>query len=606
MIIGTAGHIDHGKTSLVRALTGVDLDSLPEEQARGITIALGFTRLELPSGRPVAFVDVPGHERLVRTMIAGASGFDAVLLCVSAQEGVMPQTREHLDILGLLGVRHGVVALTRADLVDPELAELAEEDIRELLEGTFLEDAPCVHTSAVEHTGIDALREALDGLVTSPRTLAGPLRLPVDRAFTQKGFGTVVTGTIASGQVSEGETVEVLPEGRLVRVRGVQVHSKTLGSAQAGMRCALNLSGADTHEVPRGSVVATPGSLAVGSILDVRYRHLESSPPLERGARVRLLFQTTEVMATADPLDGPLEPVAPGTHRLLQLRLAKPVASLPGDVFVIRRESPLLTLGGGTVIDPWAPRVRQRDAAAAADLLARMEAGEDLARIERAGLISREEVEKRLGAVPEGAVELGGSIGAPGQVQRMEQELLDSLTAWHQEHPLAMGAPKRSLHRGGLSGLDSRAFEDLLLFMESKQLVVVEGPRLKLAGHSVELSDADQSMASVILERLAKAGLSPPANAELLEGLGPAQELLALLLERHEIVRIEGRLYRADLLLELETRVCEALETQSELTTGDFKELSGLSRRHAIPLLEWLDSKGVTARVGDIRVRGNT
>ncbi|NOY26026.1 MAG: selenocysteine-specific translation elongation factor, partial [Oligoflexia bacterium] len=316
-IVGTAGHIDHGKTTLVRALTGVDLDSLPEERARGITIALGFTQLDLGPSHHVSFVDVPGHERLVRTMIAGATGLDAVMLCVSAVDGVMPQTREHLDILQILGLSQGIVALTMSDLVDAEMRELAELDVEEAVAGTFLEGAPIIPTavpgggasggSAAEQgsqcLGLDALRAALAALSPSGRTATGPFRLPIDRAFVRRGFGTVVTGTLRSGTVTDGDDVEILPAGQRARVRGLQCHGQAVPGSRAGWRTAINLAGVERDDLSRGQVVVHAGQIETASVIDTRYRHLASAPPIKDGARVRLLAGTAEVMAVVSVLD---------------------------------------------------------------------------------------------------------------------------------------------------------------------------------------------------------------------------------------------------------------------------------------------------------------
>ncbi len=606
LIVGTAGHIDHGKTSLVKALTGVDLDALPEEKERGITIALGFTSLDLPGGA-LAFVDVPGHERLVRTMVAGASGVDAVLLCVSAQEGVMPQTREHLDILGLLGVEQGIVALTRADLVEPELAEMAEEDVREVVQGTFLQDAPILHTSAVNGVGIEALRAALAGLRGTQRSHQGPFRLPVDRCFVRKGFGSVITGTIQSGCVREGDAVALLPSGTPARVRGLQVHGQPADVAQAGMRCALNLAGVDKDQLPRGCVVGSSTGVACTSILDVRYRHLASAPLLEAGTRVRLLLHTAETLAVADPLDPPGQPVSPGTTRWLQLRLSQPVAMLPGDRFVLRRESPITTLGGGEVVDPWAPRIRRKDAHRAVDLLEQMAAGDNLARIERQGPAGMPltEAKERFGCVPDGAACLGDTLFLEPRVEQMAAHLEQELSRWHKAHPLGTGAPRRTLHRGLVAGLEARAFEALVERVSQEGRVVLDGPRVALAGHKVELSEADQAAIDALMKRLGEAGLAPPATQEILEGSGITEEHLALLLGRGTLERIEGRLVRGDHLDGLAASVRAFLAEKGTLSTGDFKALTGLTRRHAIPLLEWLDARGITCRKGDVRVSGS-
>lgn len=609
-VVGTAGHIDHGKTSLVRALTGVDLDSLPEEKRRGITIALGFTQLTLADGRRAGFVDVPGHERLVRTMIAGASGLDAVVLCVSAVEGVMPQTREHLDILGLLGVKHGVIALTMTDLLgddddSADLLELAADDVADAIAGTFLEGAPMVPTSAVKGVGLDGLRAALAALPVGERDTSGPFRLPVDRCFLRRGFGVVITGTVLSGRVDDGQDVVLLPQGDKARVRGIQVHGEGVAESHSGLRTALNLAGPQREDLPRGTVVASPTGIAVSSILDVRYRHLPDAPPLPRESRVRLLIGTAEVMAVADPLEDPDRPVVAGEQRLVQLRCAEPVACLPGDRFVLRRQSPMTTLGGGVLLDPWAPRVRRRDAADAVALLTRIEAGDGMARIARGGALglSRADTLERVGSVPAGAIALADQILTPDGVARLESALLADLVETHARFPLSTGIGRRELRRGRLAGLDAAAFDGLITRLEQAGELVVEGPRVRRPDWSVALSPAQADAASGLLARLAQARLDTPAHKDVLEGgLAGGEPLLALLLERGQIHRIGGRLYAAGPIAQLADDVRALLAREGELTPQAFKELTGLTRRAAIPLLEWLDAEGVTRRQGDVRV----
>ncbi len=609
-VVGTAGHIDHGKTSLVRALTGVDLDSLPEEKKRGITIALGFTHLPLSDGRRAAFVDVPGHERLVRTMIAGASGLDAVVLCVSAVEGVMPQTREHLDILQLLGVRHGLVALTMTDLLGEdedaqEMLELAAEDVRDTVVGTFLDGAPVLATSAQTGAGLDDLRDAIAGLPVGERDASGAFRLPVDRCFLRRGFGVVITGTVLSGTVHDGDEVVLLPQGEKARVRGIQVHGDAVEESRSGLRTALNLAGPQREDLPRGTVVASTRGVAVTSILDVRYRHLADAPPLDREARVRVLVGTAEVMAVADPLDDPERPVAPGESRLVQLRCAEPVACLPGDRLVLRRQSPVTTLGGGEILDPWAPRVRKRDAAVAAALLARLEQGDGTVRIERSGPLGLDvaTARERLGTLPSGVITLGDRVLIPRAVEALEQHLLADLAATHQASPLSTGIGRRELRRGRLAGLSAPAFDALVQRLQAAGALVVDGPRVRLPDWEVRLSAEVQAAADRLLAQVGGRGLDTPSVKDVLEeGLAGGEALVALLIERDQLARIGGRLYRTDHLATLVTDVKGLLARTDELTPQGFKELTGLSRRGAIPLLEWLDSQGVTRRQGDVRV----
>jgi len=598
-IVGTAGHIDHGKTSLVRALTGRDLDTLPEERRRGITIALGFTRLDLDESRSLAFIDCPGHERLVRTMIAGASGIDAVLLCVSASEGLMPQTREHLAIVELLGVKHGLVALTMADLVDDELAELAAEEVADELVGTPLEGARVIVTSAETGAGLDELRGALAELPVDSRRDHGPFRLPVDRCFVMKGFGTVVTGTVQSGRVVDGDEVVLLPTGEKARVRGVQVHGEGVDASRAGLRTALNLAGVEREALPRGTVLAHPDRLAATSMLDVRYRHLDDAVPMEAGVRVRLCLGTAEVLAVLDPLDQ--DQLLPGAVGFAQIRTSEPVVCLPGDRFVVRRESPITTLGGGTVLDPWASRIRRRDKPRAVAQLERLEAGEVAVLLERAGApgLPKELAARR---APDAGEALGDVVLAPAELAAHEGAVLAGLRGWHTERPLEAGAPRRALCQGRLEALSGVAFSALVTRMEGQGSLVIEGPRARLPGFQVRLDAAQQASVSTLLDRLVPTGLGGLDAAEATEGLPDGDALLAHLVSGGRVGRVGPRVFDGRHLRDLVGRVRAVLAAEGELTPGRFKELTGLSRKGAIPLLEWLDQTGVTLRKGDVRI----
>ena len=601
-VVGTAGHIDHGKTSLVRALTGVELDRLPEEQRRGITIALGFTTLPLASGRIASFIDVPGHERLVRTMIAGASGVDAVVLCVSAVEGVMPQTREHLGILGLLGVKTGLIALTMADLVDEELLELALDDVRGAVAGTFLADAPVIPTSIHDRRGLDALRAALDALPLAPRPQGGPFRLPVDRVFVQRGFGAIVTGTALSGEVNEGDELRVLPEGETegvkVRVRGVQVHGHKVSRSQAGQRTALNLSGVSQEQLGRGAVVIGAG-VAPASILDATVRWLPEAEPLEEGARLRLLLATAEVMAVVEPYGAPIEG---GEQGLAQLRLAEPVVALPGDRFILRRESPVTTLGGGVVLDPWAPRARRRDHPEAIAALTRLLAGDKAVFLERAGPsgLPVAEATRRLGSTPEHR--LGERAFAPGWLQAHHEALIQHLEEHHQNFPLSRGPGRRALRRGLLLALEPSAFDALIERAVHSGAVQLDGPRLRRPGFAPSLVGEDLAAWTTLLARLGAAGLAALEARELAEGLPRGEALLNLCFEEGRVETLDGRPTDRAALDALIAQVRQVLTEEGQLTPARFKELTGLSRKHAIPLLEWLDAQRVTRRAGEVRL----
>ncbi len=605
LVIGTAGHIDHGKTSLVRALTGVDLDRLPEEQERGITIALGFTRLGLPSGRVASFIDVPGHERLVRTMISGATGLDAVVLCVSAVEGVMPQTREHLDILALLGVQRGVVALTMTDLVDEEMLELATLDVEEAVEGTFLEGAPVLATAAgATPRGLPALIAALDALPAPDRAARGPLRLPIDRAFVQRGFGTVVTGTLRSGQVADGDEVVVLPEGLRSRVRGLQVHGQPQPASSAGLRTALNLAGVERDDLHRGMVVVHPDHPPLAQMLDVELRLLPGAPPLPHRARVRLLLGTSEVMAVVAPIAGadgalPPDPLPPGSTTWAQLRTDSPVVAVPGDRCILRRASPVTTLGGAVVHDPWAPRHRARHRDRSTAQLRRLAAGDRSVLLARAGDggLAPDFCDQM--SIP-GGILLGETRVHADRVARLSDQLAAALAAWHADNPLAPGVPRRDLHHSTLAHLEPRAFDALVQRMADAGRLVLEGPRLRAPDFAVRLSSDQQRRLDGLLRELATAGLEAPRFAELLPR---DPELVGLLLHRDQAVRVGDKLVHAPALATMQARVEAFIRAEGRMLPTDFKELfGGLSRKHAIPLLEWLDSQRITVRDGDARI----
>lgn len=606
VIVGTAGHIDHGKTSLVRTLTGVDPDALPEEKARGITIALGFAPMTLSDGRTVAFIDVPGHEKLVRTMVAGAAGIDAVLLCVSAVDGAMPQTREHLAILGLLGITEGAVVLTMADLVDPEMLDLAREDVEALVAGTFLDGKPILAYSSVTGAGKDALIEVIGAFSARARPADGAFRLPIDRAFVRPGFGTVVTGTAWSGRIEDDAVVSLHPGGKTARVRGIQVHGEASASAVAGWRAALNLSGVDRDDVPRGTVVVV-GPVAESSVIDVRYRHLAGAPPLEDGAPVRILHGTAERMGhlhLADERDG----FVPGATVWAELRLDAPLVCWPGDRFIARRPSPEDTLGGGEIVDPWAPRLRPKDRARCTAQLARLYRGDRAVWLERAGEagLSPAQWAERAGDAP-GAVVLGDRVLAGTVVARLEGAFVEALGAYHAENPLALGANRRELHKHRLAQLTDRAFDALIERLATQGTVITDGALLRMRGFSIGLSTAQTALHERIRATVKGSALEGVLPKDLHER-HPEPEVAALvqLIEKTgNIVQVSGLGWVArEVLDDVEARVARYFGSREDLTPGDFKDLTGLSRKAAIPWLEWLDRTRITKRVGDVRKRG--
>jgi selenocysteine-specific elongation factor len=630
LIVGTAGHIDHGKTTLVRAMTGVDCDRLGEEKRRGITIVLGFAPLELPGGRKAGVVDVPGHEKFVRTMVAGAGGVDIGLLVVSAEEGVMPQTREHLDILSMLGVPELVVALTRADLVDEELIELAELDARELLEDSPWPDAPVVPTSGITGQGIPDVLEALGAAADRlpAREQGEVFRMPVDRSFSIKGFGTVVTGTTRDGHLAGGETVEVLPGRRPLKIRGVQVHGEQRGEVGRGSRVALNLQGVDPSAVPAGSWLATPKALACGDRLDVVFDLLESAPwPLSNNARVRFLCGTAELIAVVrlmDPEGGPApEELEPGFPGLAQLALEEEAGAVTGDRFVLRIESPMITIGGGVILDPEPPLLRRRERKAAAELhsvLADPKAppaarvGALLRRCSGEALdlyALRRRLPPRVGDAAKAAreaVEAGDAAQLTsdppswtwtGVVDAWVGPLRAYIQAHHEDHPLLDGPRLAEVRQALVPPPTDRVFEALVPTLCGAAELERRGDRLARSGHLPEPDEEGRQQIDRFLDRLIEGGTHPPPVEWASSGLVLPPDALLWLVDRGEVLRITEDYYVArGPFRDLVRRLVAAMGSAPDgvLSPQAFKEISGLTRRHAIPFLEFLDRQRITSR----------
>lgn len=604
-IIGTAGHIDHGKTSLVKALTGVDLDATPEETERGITISLGFTSLTLPNGEVVALIDVPGHERLVRTMVSGATGIDGVLLVISAQDGVMPQTVEHLSILQLLGVTNGIVVLTMADLVDDEMLELAAAEVEDLLQDTPLEGAPCIPFSAVTGVGQADLLHAIEQLPINKRPSQHQFRMPIDRTFVQSGFGSVATGTVWSGTLKEGETVTLLPSGQSARVRALQQHGAPTKSVGAGQRAAINLSGIERSELPRGTVITT-GDVPCCQMIDARYQHIKGATPLVDGAEVRVLHGTSEHIAKVY-IVSEMDIIEPEDEVWVQLRLREPLPALPGDRFILRRPSPQITLGGGQIVDCWPPRLRKRNRDRCSRELTDLMAGDETVWLERAGEsgLSVEDWQARAPACTDG-VPMGGRIFGPKTADRLKTHLLESLGEYHRKHPLSPGAGRRELHRGRLAHLDRRVFDDLIKGLEDAKDVITQGPLLRLIEFQVTLSPAQQQTKKQLMDHLDSAGVEGATLKTLQEGRSPeeAHSLLRLLTMEESVQPIAGIGFVATTHTNAIIAILEEhFANHQTLSPGDFKALSGLTRKRAIPLLEWLDEKKFTIRTAEGRAR---
>jgi selenocysteine-specific elongation factor len=631
VVLGTAGHIDHGKTSLVRALTGIDTDRLKEEKERGITIELGFAHLTLPSGEDLAIVDVPGHERFVRNMVAGVSGIDFVLLVVAADEGVMPQTREHLEICSLLQVPTGLVALTKIDMVDPELVELAREDVTEAVAGTFLEGTPILPVSAVTGEGLEALLSALDGTVASleQRSAKGAFRLPVDRVFTMKGFGTVVTGTVVAGAVRKDDEVEMHVGGRRGKVRGIQVHGRLVERASAGQRVALNLSGLELDALHRGDTASHPGELRPSYMVDARLQLLPSAArELADRSRLRLHLATQEVPVTVALLDR--DELLPGDGAFVQLRSREQFIACPGDPFVVRALSPVVTVGGGRVLDQRPRRHKGRDAEVL-DALQRLEAGEPGEQLRTflqlrdfAGLdpletqvtlgVPLEEARRQLQlAVRSGAAlvtERKSQLHhAPGVVARLEEQALEILAAFHREHPLRKGLGLEELRTKFPRYIETRLVEFVLQRLSSEQRVIFDQDRVRRSDFTVTLSADDEELRGRVLACVEERGYAAPTREEIAAALGEdaagLQPVLDLLVSREVLTRTkEGFFFATAALQRLVREVVAVLERQPELGVTEIKEITGTTRKYTIPLLEYLDGRKITMRRGDVRVLG--
>jgi selenocysteine-specific elongation factor len=607
----------------VRALTGTDPDRLPEEKARGITIDLGFAHAELGEDVVASFIDVPGHERFVRHMLAGAHGIDAVLLVVAADESVMPQTREHFHICRLLGVPRGLVALSKCDVADRESQALAALETAELVAGSFLAGAPILRVSARTGEGLPELRTALLALAraSAPRPAAGLLRLPLDRVFTMKGFGTVVTGTLVAGTLAVGDEVEVLPSGRRARVRGLQVHGEPQERAAAGTRTAVNLAGIETEDLARGDVLVRPASLRATSMLDVELHLLKDARPLADGARVRVHAASAEVLARARLLEkGPLEP---GRSALAQLRLEAKVAAGRHDRLVIRSYSPAATIGGAVVVDPLPPKRRARDRAA----VARLRDASDLAQaaqalLEEAGTAGIEAplLAARL-TVPAAGLggALAGSLAAVGlgpdpalllarsALDRLGAATLEVLESFHRENPLRPAMPREELRVRVFGTARGAVFERVASELAATGRIRLLPDAVALAGHEVRLSPGEEEARRVLLAAAREGGLAGFAVSSLAAATGADAALLErvarVLVGERLLVRVgEGLLVDQGALETLKQRVRERFSPGSRLEVGAFKELTGLTRKHAIPLLEYLDRERVTRRAGNERL----
>lgn len=639
IIIGTAGHIDHGKSSLVQALTGKDPDRLPEEKRRGITIDLGFADLDLGDVR-VGFVDVPGHERFVRNMLAGVHGIDAVALVIASDEGVMPQTREHFEICRLLNVQQGLVVLTKTDLVDGELLSLVRAEAEELAAGSFLQGAPIVPVSVRSGSGLDELRAALRQIakVIPERSSDFVTRLPIDRAFTMKGFGVVVTGTLVAGEIAAADELELLPIGRRVRVRGVQVHGELVSQAQSGQRTAVNLAGVEVNEIERGMTLAPIGRLLPTQIVDVELYVLPSAPrAIRTRARLRVHLGSAEVLARIRVLNNRGE-VSPGATGFAQLRFESPVVALHDERFIIRSYSPAETVAGGLVLDPHATKHRGREMAKTHGRLQSLRdskrPGKLAVFVSAAGDqgLRPSDIAARTGwkdavvlqvakqaqeatTVEEAAtvMQADGVLVSMENFARLSRIAVEEVKRHHEREPLARGLARETLRERHFTHAAPEIFRAVLSRLEKEGALVAEKDIVRLPEHGQELSAADEQLREKIAQAYKKSALEAPTLDQALVEAGipatqrtHARKILQLLIDNGTLVRVQGEMFFHSHAIEHLKGLLRAFATEHEpdrfIDVPGFKDLAGVSRKYAIPLLEYFDRERITVRAGDKRI----
>jgi selenocysteine-specific elongation factor len=632
VILGTAGHIDHGKTSLVKALTGVDTDRLKEEKERGITIELGFTFLDLPNGVRLGIIDVPGHEKFVKHMVAGVWGIDLVALVIASDEGVMPQTREHLDICRLLNVKKGLIVLTKIDLVDRDLLDLVKEEVTEMVQGTFLKGAPILSVSAVTGDGIPHLLATLDLLSQEieERSAIGLFRLPVDRVFVMKGFGTVVTGTMISGTLSVGETVQILPSGVEGKVRGLQVYNRSVEKAVAGERAAVNLQGIESSAIERGDVLIRPHTLRSTQLIDAYFEYLpNTSRPLKHRTKQRFHIGTTLTNASVFLLEQ--EELASGEGGFVQLRLERPVVALPQDRFVIRGTSAIQTIGGGVILDSHPEKHKRYSSPVMADLRLLKDGTSEQAlrqHVHHSGIggITLEDLLNRVEMAPSEVrsilkemVEKGDflwidpekqKVIEKGQYQRLREVALVQLRDFHQRFPMKSGLSKEELRTKLPPETDVKLFQTLINELIQSKEVILEKDKLRLAGHRISSAD-EKGLVKRVEAALLKGGLQPPSPKELSEEWSEKEEEVRSIFEHlvhgGVLIKIKSEIYLHRIPFEnLKKELVTYLENHQEITTPQFKEMTKASRKYAIPLIEYFDQIKLTIRLGEKRVLRGT
>ena len=618
-VVGTAGHIDHGKSTLVKALTAIDPDRLDEEKRRGMTIDLGFAYMDLPSGRHLGLVDVPGHQRFLKNMLAGVHGMDAVLLVIAADEGPMPQTREHLAIIDLLRIQHGVVVLSKSDLVDRDWLRLIEQEVSSMLQPSSLRNASIVAVSSTTGEGLMELRQALDAELetTMTRPDLGRPRLPVDRAFGMPGFGTVVTGTLVGGALRQGDELAILPGDRRVRIRGLQQHNRPVEEALPGSRTAVNLAGVDRNEVRRGDVLVIPGSMGSSRRMDARLTVLASSPhPIRHRARLLMYHETAEIPVEVNLLDS--DQLAPGEVGWAQLFATEPAVALAGDRFIMRLPTPPTTLAGGVIVDSAPRRHRRRDRLVLEELVSR-EAGDPQTRVQLE--LAKHPAGTEIGALarglalsPEALAPILQQLAVEGRIRRLGSLLLalesfrrldtvvrQTLVAFHRAEPLRRGMPREVLRNR--TGLGPPAFQALLAELQAEGVLVEAAAEVAIAGHRPELSREQKDAAAAIRSALEAHPFTPPLLDELRRSYGLTPPLLQHLLDEEQLVRVNDEVvFSRAAVDQAVVRFRTQLGTTTGLSVAAARDLLQSSRRYVLPLLEWLDAQKITRRVGDDRI----
>ncbi|MCF6248127.1 MAG: selenocysteine-specific translation elongation factor [Desulfobacula sp.] len=628
IILGTAGHIDHGKTSLVKALTGVETDRLKEEKERGITIELGFAALDLPNGQHIGIVDMPGHEKFVKNMVAGSSGIDVVTMVIAADEGVMPQTREHMEICNLMGIEHGIVALTKIDMVDDDLLELALDDINDFIQGTFLEDKPIIPVSSVTNQGLDNFVETLEDICSNipERKFSSIFRLPVDRVFSMKGFGTIITGTLMSGNINIGDDIMVYPKKIVSKVRGIQVHSEGVATAGAGTRTAINFQGLDKESVKRGDILSTPETLIKSYMADARFHYLKSNAKPARGrTRIRFHSGTSEILGYMVLLDR--QELVPGDDACVQFRLEEPICCIKDDHYVIRSYSPVKTIGGGAILNPVSQKHKLFDKAVTQGLEGLLLDDQEqtisffLSFKGFSGLsfaklrVMTNITDKKLTAALQKmlAKQLVVQTDKEKQIyvhgpfmDSFKDKFLKKIKNYHADNPLKEGMPTQELKSKFQYIEDTKFFNLLFKKLARENLIVLDKSIVKLTGFKVALQVDQHEVKDKIKSIYQSSGLTPPFFRTICQDIKidkkNATDVLRMLVDEKSIIKTKDDLYfDAKIIETLKTQLIEFLKEKKSITTPEFKEMVSVSRKFVIPLIEYFDSINLTIRVGDTR-----